>query len=76
MPADDRGKSLSRAHLRLAGLLADTDLSPEVLARRFGVSVTALHRHKTRVYARYGVHSRAGLRAAMLALELAPAGAR
>jgi len=68
--------TLTPEEMALAGLLADTDLPVEVLARRFGVSVTALHRHKTRVYQEYGIHSRAGLRAAMLALELAPVGAR
>lgn len=75
MPADEFDARLSPAHLRLAGLLADTEL-PEELAPRFGATVPALRRHQSRVYRRYGVHSRAGLRAAMLALELAPVGTR
>lgn len=67
---------LSPAHLRLAGLLADTDLSKAELAARFSTSVPALDRLKARVYQAYGVHSRPALRYAMLALELPLAGAR
>lgn len=67
---------LSPAHLRLAGMLADTDLSVEKLAPKFGTTPAALRREQSKVYRRYGVQSRQGLRAAMLALELAPVGAR
>ncbi len=76
MPAGVRTRRLTPQHLLLAGLLADTDLGAPLLAHRFGLSASALQRRKATIYRAYGAHSRAGLRFAMLALELAPAGAR
>jgi hypothetical protein len=76
MPSGVYVRLLTPEQLYLAGLLADTDLGAPLLAHRLGVSASALQRRKAAVYRAYGVHSRAGLRFAMLALELAPVGAR
>jgi hypothetical protein len=76
MSTYDLADRLTPGLLCLAGLLADTDLPPQGIAAEFGMTVRALAPYKALVYRAYRVHSRAGLRAAMLALELAPAGAR
>lgn len=76
MPSGVYVRELTEQHLLLAALLADTDLGAPLLAHRFGLSASGLQRWKARVYREYGVHSRAGLRYAMLTLELAPVGVR
>jgi DNA-binding CsgD family transcriptional regulator len=68
------GERLTGAELHLAGVLADTSLSPQQVALQFGVSTWAVKRLQARVYGKLGVHSRAGLRTVLLECEFAAVG--
>ncbi len=65
------GDPLSAELMELLRLLADTDLSVASIARRLGVTHDAVEWRRRVLYTELGVADREGLRACVLACELA-----
>jgi DNA-binding CsgD family transcriptional regulator len=65
---------LNPLQLEVAVLLADTDLKPEEIAARLGLTPPKLRDIVFQAHRLMRVNSRARLRSVMLAFELAPAG--
>ncbi len=66
-----RPASLTDDQMRLAVVLADTDLGLPLIARRLGLSLWATKVLVAGVYRALGVHSRQHLRSVLLECELA-----
>lgn len=67
-------EKLTERQRQVAGFYADTNLSPQQIGERLGISAGTVMNTAYQVYRLLRVHSRPALRSVMLTFELAPAG--
>lgn len=72
-PRRRRGDPLTPQQRHLMRLLADTDMSMQLIGHRLGITANAAQHRATALYAELGVANRAGLRQMLLECELAGA---
>ncbi len=72
MPRPERSWDLSEMQMQLADLLARTDLTVPLIARRMDVSASTTRYRVQKLYERLAVRNRRGLREVWLDYEFAP----